>query len=127
MAEEPLAVYLVIGQCRFCECDRLATPDRIPIPGSPVICGSCCGLMIVKAERLDGEWVPCLEKPGAIEGRMLLKRRDVQRIRDTWRLEQIEASLARHTEKPKVKNVTGRKVRTRSGDQVRLELRGPDA
>lgn len=125
MSEDPIAVYLVFGQCIFCECDRLATPDQIPVEGSPILCGSCCGLMTLEAELLDGEWVPRLVKPGAAQGVELLKRRDVQRIRDTWRLEQIEAAMPRR--KSKVKNVTGRKVRTRSGDQVRLELRGPDA
>lgn len=123
---EPVAVHLLIGlACLLCKVDRLGTPDLYPVPGSPVFCGGCGSLMVLDADADDQ---PVLRRARALEREQLLRRPDVQRIRDAYALDQVEARLRRVSDKPKVvKNVTGRRARVRSGDVVRLDFRGPEA
>jgi hypothetical protein len=83
--------------------------------------------MVLEAELLDDEWVPHFRRPRLLERDALLKRPDVAAIRDAWNLDQLEARVSSQSEKAKVKDVTGRKVRTRSGEKVKLEWKGPDA
>lgn len=73
------------------------------------------------------ELVPELRRPRLLERDHLLKRADVSAIRDAWNLDQLEARVASQAEKSKVKNVTGQRARVKSGQQVRLEWKGPDA
>lgn len=73
------------------------------------------------------ELIPELRRPQRLERDHLLKRPDVAAVRDAWNIDQLEHRVASQAEKAKVKNVTGRRVRVKSGEQVKLEWKGPAA
>ena len=77
-------------------------------------------------ELLPGDLLPVLRRPRLLERDQLMKRPDVAAVRDAWNLDQLEAHVSSQAEKGKVKNVTGRRHRTKSGETVRLEYHGPD-
>lgn len=83
--------------------------------------------MVLDDKGDPDELVPELRRPHLLERDRLLKRPDVAAVRDAWNLDQLEARVASTSEKAKVKNVTGQRHRTKSGEQVRLEWKGPAA
>lgn len=83
--------------------------------------------MVLDVDDPPDGLVPELRRPRLLERDTLLKRPDVAAVRDAWNLDQLEARVSSQAEKAKVKDVTGRKARVKSGEQVRLEYRGPDA
>jgi hypothetical protein len=125
--DRPVAVHTIFGACIYCKVEVLGTPDNPPALESPVFCGGCGGIMVIDTELLDDEWVPVFRRPHLLERDRLLKRPDVAAIRDAWNLDQLEARVASQSEKSKVKNVTGQRARVKSGQQVKLEWKGPDA
>lgn len=112
-----------LGRCVHCGLDRFATLDEEPTVGSVVFCGGCASLTTLQAFD-DGR--PHLATPNAAERLELLKRPDVQRVRDAYQLDQMEARMTRSSQKHKRPSAprTGSKVRI---GQNRLEARGPDA
>ena len=68
-------------RCLFCNGDRLMSPREPVEKGSMIICGACCGLMVLD---VLGNGVPRLRQPTIDERRAALKDDAVNRAIDEY-------------------------------------------
>lgn len=84
-----------------------------------VICGECCGLHIVGAERIDEQWQAYLRRPTDTERAWARTDPKVKAILDAFQLADMEARMSRPKSKAKALG------RVKDGDKLSLKAFGP--
>ena len=127
-ADRGVELYTIagVGDCLYCGLNVLGTPDNPPEVGSVVFCGGCAGIHLLDVVEMLDDLVPCIEKPTPAERLELLKRPDVQAVRDAYQLDQMEARMSRASRKDRRPSAPRTAGKVRPGLN-RLEAKGPDA
>lgn len=133
MVSSPTELHLLrgLGPCLYCGMhhdDTLGTPDDPPAIGSLVFCGACAGVheLTANLEESPRFGEPQLSKPSLARRLELLKRPDVQAIRDAFQLDQMESRMRASSTKPPKPSPPRTAGPVRLGAN-RLEARGPNA